>query len=79
MIRKAALQVQRPIFFSMLILIAAYLPLFLLERVERRLFMPMAFTICAALVGSLLFTLTLVPVLASLLLPARLPKSGATR
>ncbi len=43
-IQQAAAEVRRPIVFSMLILIAAYLPLFLLERVERRLFMPMAFT-----------------------------------
>ncbi len=68
-IQEAASQVQRPIFFSMLILVTAYLPLFMLERVERRLFAPMAFTICAALVGSLLFTLTLVPVLAAYLFP----------
>ncbi len=65
-IRKAVLQMQRPIVFSLLILVAAYIPLFALERVERRLFTPMAFTVCAALVGSLLFTLTLVPVLSAL-------------
>jgi heavy metal efflux system protein len=64
-VHDAALRVQRPIFFALAILVAAYLPLFTLERVERRLFTPMAFTICAALVGSLLFTLTLVPVLSS--------------
>jgi cobalt-zinc-cadmium resistance protein CzcA len=66
-IRAAAAQVQRPIFFSLIILIAAYIPLFQLERVERRLFMPMAFTTCAALTGSLIFTVTLVPALATLL------------
>jgi cobalt-zinc-cadmium resistance protein CzcA len=64
-IEQAALRVQRPVFLSLLILIAAYLPLFTLQSVERRLFTPMAFTICAALLGALLFTLTLVPVLAS--------------
>ena len=48
-VRDAALEVERPIFFSLLILISAYLPLFTLERVERRLFTPMAFTVCAAL------------------------------
>ncbi len=68
-IGRAVSQVHRPIFFSMLILIAAYLPLFTLERVERRLFMPMAFTIAAALLGSLIFSLTLVPVLATYLFP----------
>ncbi len=66
-IRQAALEVERPIFFSLCILISAYFPLFTLERVERRLFTPMAFTVCAALVGSLLCTLTLIPVLATYL------------
>jgi len=67
LIRSAALQVERPIFFSLLILISAYLPLFTLERVERRLFTPMAFTVCAALLGSMIITLTLIPVLATYL------------
>jgi cobalt-zinc-cadmium resistance protein CzcA len=66
-ISDAAFEVERPIFFSLFILIAAYLPLFTLERVERRLFTPMAFTVCAALVGSLLCALTLIPVLATYL------------
>src|SRR5262247_1687864 len=70
-VREAALQVERPIFFSLLILISAYLPLFTLERVERRLFTPMAFTVCAALVGSLLSALTLIPVLATYLFSER--------
>ena len=70
---EAALLVQRPIVFSLLILITAYLPLFTLERVERRLFMPMAFTIVAALVGSLLLTVTLAPALGSRLLPGSRP------
>lgn len=64
-IRHAALQVERPIFFSLMILASAYLPLFTLQRVERRLFTPMAFTVCAALFGSMLLTLTVVPVLAT--------------
>ena len=64
-VRGAALEVERPIFFSLLILISAYIPLFTLERVERRLFTPMAFTVCAALLGSLLLTLTIIPVLAT--------------
>ncbi|MCC6860732.1 MAG: efflux RND transporter permease subunit [Bryobacterales bacterium] len=68
-VRHAAARVQRPIFFSLIILICAYFPLFMLERVERRLFAPMAFTVCAALVGSLLLTLTLVPVLATVFFP----------
>jgi cobalt-zinc-cadmium resistance protein CzcA len=64
-IRDAALEVERPIFFSLLIIVSAYLPLFTLERVERRLFTPMAFTVCFALLGSMLFALTLIPVLAT--------------
>jgi cobalt-zinc-cadmium resistance protein CzcA len=64
-IRHAALEVERPIFFSLLIIVSAYIPLFTLERVERRLFTPMAYTVCFALVGSLLLTMTLVPALAT--------------
>ena len=64
-IREAATEIERPILFSLTILICAYIPLFTLERVERRLFTPMAFTVCAALLGSLLFTATIVPVLAT--------------
>lgn len=64
-VRDAALEVERPIFFSLLIIISAYIPLFTLERVERRLFTPMAFTVCYALLGSMLLALTLVPVLAT--------------
>jgi heavy metal efflux system protein len=66
-IRRAALTVERPVLFSMLILVCAYIPLFTLQRVERRLFSPMAFTICMALVGSLICTMTTVPALASLI------------
>ncbi|HUQ92102.1 MAG TPA: CusA/CzcA family heavy metal efflux RND transporter, partial [Bryobacteraceae bacterium] len=66
-VRAAALEVERPIFFSLLVLISAYLPLFTLERVERRLFTPMAFTVCAALLGSMIITLTIIPVLATYL------------
>ncbi len=66
-IRRAALDVQRPILFSLVIIIAAYLPLLTLERVERRLFTPMAMTVCFALLGSLLLSLTLVPALATYL------------
>ena len=67
LIRDAALDVERPIFFSLVIIVAAYLPLFTLERVERRLFTPMAFTVCYALVGSMIIALTLIPALATYL------------
>jgi len=66
-IRAAVADVQRPIFFSLLIIIAAYIPLLTLERVERRLFTPMAMTVCYALIGSLVLSLTLIPALASYL------------
>jgi len=64
-VRRAALEVARPIFFSMIIIVAAYIPLFTLQRVERRLFTPMAFTVSYALLGALLLSLTVVPVLAT--------------
>jgi cobalt-zinc-cadmium resistance protein CzcA len=64
-IRRAAVEMQRPVFFSMVIIIAAYLPLLTLERVERRLFTPMAYTVCFALLGAVLLSLSLVPVLAT--------------
>ncbi|MGB9611975.1 MAG: efflux RND transporter permease subunit, partial [Bryobacteraceae bacterium] len=56
-IRDAAFEMESPIFFSMLIIVSAYLPLFTLERVERRLFTPMAFTVCAALAGALILSM----------------------
>src|SRR5262249_35549051 len=66
-ILNAALEVESPIFFSLLIIISAYIPLFTLERVERRLFTPMAYPVCYALLGSMLLALTLIPVLATYL------------
>ncbi len=64
-VKRAVADVARPTFFSLLIIIAAYLPIFLLERVEGRIFAPMAHTVVAALVGGLVFSVTLVPVLAT--------------
>ena len=55
----------RPILFSKAIVITAFIPIFTFQRVEKRIFSPMAFTLSFALVGSLLLSLTLVPVLAS--------------
>ncbi|MBF0517080.1 MAG: efflux RND transporter permease subunit [Nitrospirae bacterium] len=54
-------QVARPIFFSTLIIITAYLPLFSFERAEAKLFSPMAYTVGYALLGALLCTFTLIP------------------
>ncbi len=61
----AAGAMEKPVFVSVLIIISAYIPLFGLERVERRLFTPMAYTVCYALIGALLLTMTFIPVLAS--------------
>lgn len=61
----AALEVERPVFFSILMIIATYLPLLTLTRIEGLLFRPMALTIVFALIGALIFALVVVPVLAS--------------
>lgn len=61
----AARDVQHPIFFSMLMIIAAYLPLLTLQRIEGLLFRPMALTIVFALLGAMAFALITVPVLAT--------------
>ena len=53
-----------PMFFATLIVITAYLPLFAFERVEKKLFTPMAFTVCYALLGGLFFALVAIPPLA---------------
>ncbi len=59
----AAKEVARPTLFSLLIIVAAYLPIFALQRVEGRIFAPMAHTVVSALVGAMLVSFTLVPVL----------------
>ena len=68
LVAEAAAEVGRPTFFSMLIIIIAHIPIFTLQRHEGRIFAPMAYTITSALIGSLLFSLTLVPVLCVYLL-----------
>ena len=62
----AAIQVARPIFFATIIIVTAYMPLFAFQRIEAKLFTPMAFTVGYALLGALLVSLTLVPALAYL-------------
>ncbi|MEQ9004447.1 MAG: CusA/CzcA family heavy metal efflux RND transporter [Pseudomonadales bacterium] len=64
----AAREVASPIAFAILIIIVVFLPLFALEGLEGKLFKPMAFNISFAMAGSLLLTLTLIPVLAALIL-----------
>ena len=65
-IREAAFEVQRPVFYSIAIIITAYLPIFTLQQVEGRLFRPMALTVAFALLGALIFSLSVIPVLTSL-------------
>ena len=67
-IRRAAFEVGRPIVFGVCIIIAVYLPIFSLEGLERRMFAPMAFTVCVAVLGSLFLALVYVPVVSSYLL-----------
>lgn len=69
----AANEVGRPTLFSMLIIIAAHIPIFALQRHEGRIFQPMALSVTTALVGSLVFSLTLVPLLAYWMLRRKLP------
>jgi heavy metal efflux system protein len=64
-ISDASHEVQRPVFFAIAIIITAYLPIFTLQRVEGRLFHPMAWTVAFALLGALLFSILIAPVLAS--------------
>jgi heavy metal efflux system protein len=66
-IRDAAHEVQRPVFYAITIIITAYLPIFTLQRVEGRLFRPMAWTVAFALLGAVVFSMTIAPVLASFL------------
>ncbi len=67
-LRAAAHEVQRPIFFARLIIITTYLPIFTLQRVEGRLFRPMAWTVAFALLGALVYALVIAPIFASYLL-----------
>jgi cobalt-zinc-cadmium resistance protein CzcA len=64
-IRDAAHEVQRPVFYAIGIIITAYVPIFTLQRVEGRLFKPMAWTVAFALLGALLFSMIIAPVLSS--------------
>jgi len=65
-IRQAAHEVQRPVFYAIAIIITAYLPIFTLQRVEGKLFKPMAWTVAFALLGALIFSMLVAPALASL-------------
>jgi heavy metal efflux system protein len=71
-VRDAALEVRRPTMFGELIIMIVYLPILALEGIEGKMFRPMALTVIFALLGSMAMSLTLVPVLASLVLPKKL-------
>jgi len=66
-IREAAHEVQRPVFYAIAIIITAYMPIFTLQRVEGKLFKPMAWTVAFALLGALVFSMLIAPALASIL------------
>jgi cobalt-zinc-cadmium resistance protein CzcA len=68
-ISRATHEVQRPVFYSIAIIIVAYLPIFTLQAVEGRLFKPMAWTVSFALLGALLFSMLVGPVIASIVFP----------
>lgn len=68
LIRSTGVQMGKAVFFSKLIIISALLPIFSFEKVEGKMFSPLAYTLGFALLGALIFTLTLVPVLCSILL-----------
>ena len=70
-IRDACHEVQRPVFFAIAIIITAYMPIFTLQRVEGRLFRPMAWTVAFALLGAMTFSILIAPVLSSFLLGGR--------
>ncbi|MGA3028601.1 MAG: CusA/CzcA family heavy metal efflux RND transporter [Bryobacteraceae bacterium] len=64
-IREACHEVQRPVFYAIAIIITAYMPIFTLQRVEGRLFRPMALTVAFALLGAMTFSILIAPVLSS--------------
>jgi cobalt-zinc-cadmium resistance protein CzcA len=64
-IREACHEVQRPVFYAIAIIITAYMPIFTLQRVEGRLFRPMAWTVAFALLGAMTFSILIAPVLAA--------------
>ena len=71
-IRDAAIEVRQPTLFGELIILIVYLPILTLEGIEGKLFRPMALTVIFALLGSMVLSMTLMPALASLLLPRKI-------
>lgn len=75
LVREATIEVRQPTTFGQLIIMIVYLPILSLQGVEGRMFRPMAWTVIFVLVGSLILSLTLMPVLASLLLPRKIDET----
>jgi cobalt-zinc-cadmium resistance protein CzcA len=73
-IRAAAHEVQRPVFYAIAIIISGYLPIYTLQSVEGRLFKPMAWTVGFALLGALVFSIAIAPILASFLFRKETPE-----
>lgn len=78
-VRAAAHDVSRPMAFGIIIIIAVYIPIFFLEGLEGRMFRPMAFTVCAALVGALILALVAIPVFTSFAFAKGLPSKGSKK
>ncbi|HKK92151.1 MAG TPA: efflux RND transporter permease subunit, partial [Longimicrobiales bacterium] len=78
LVARATKEVGRPVFFAIAIVIAVFLPLFTLRGVEGTMFRPLAYTIALAMLGSLVFSLTVAPVLASFLLRRRSEEGDET-
>ncbi|HET9385834.1 MAG TPA: CusA/CzcA family heavy metal efflux RND transporter [Gemmatimonadales bacterium] len=78
-VREAAVQVGPPLFFSLLIIVVSFLPVFSLEQQEGRLFKPLAFTKTFAMAGAALLSITLVPVLMGYLVRGRIRPQEANR
>jgi len=73
---EAVREVARPVMFAILIIVVVFLPLFTLQAMEGKMFKPLALTICFALAGSLVVSLTIVPVLGSLIIKRSVDKKG---
>jgi cobalt-zinc-cadmium resistance protein CzcA len=74
-LRDAAVEVRKPTMFGELIIMIVYLPILTLEGIEGKMFRPMALTVIFALAGSMVLSITLMPVLASFLLPKKVEES----
>lgn len=78
-VRAAAHDVARPMTFGVVIIMAVYLPIFFLEGLEGRMFRPMAFTVCSALMGALILALIAIPVFTSFAFRNGLAKAASKR